>query len=493
MDRMACVNLPEFPLQLLLRRHPEWSSCPVAVVDRDKAQGVILWANDLARKHRILPGMRYAAGLSLAGELRAGVVPEPEIHKNIEALTGRLRFFTVDVEPSRGEPGVFWLSASGLSLLYPSLQKWANLIRTDLVQAGFRASLAVGFSRFGTYAVAKTHKGAVVFKSPSQERAHAARVPIERLGFDPKGRDLLARLGITTVGGFLKLPANDIRKRFGEEVERIYRLATGNGFSPLQPEAPEEPVAKAVDLDHPETNLDRLMVHVEQQLHALLEILTERGEALAAVGIDFVFDNRDTKSERLQPASPTLNLPQITELIRLRLESAALSAGVTEIAIEVESVPVSVKQEELFADKPKRDFAATDRAFARLRAEFGEDAVLKACLRDGHLPEARFEWEPMTAISAPKPRNVQVPPLVRRIFVKPILLSAGHRTPDTQLMSFLDDGSAQEALGPFVISGGWWVREVQREYYFIRTSGGRSLWMYYDRRRKHWYLHGEVE
>ncbi len=33
MDRMACINLPVFKVQLLLRRYPDWRNQPVAVVD----------------------------------------------------------------------------------------------------------------------------------------------------------------------------------------------------------------------------------------------------------------------------------------------------------------------------------------------------------------------------------------------------------------------------------------------------------------------------
>ena len=58
MDRMACIDLPAFPLQLLLHRRPEWREQPVAVVDSDRPQGKILWVNERARASRILPGMR---------------------------------------------------------------------------------------------------------------------------------------------------------------------------------------------------------------------------------------------------------------------------------------------------------------------------------------------------------------------------------------------------------------------------------------------------
>src|SRR5688500_11565108 len=73
-DRLACVDLPAFPLQLLLKRHPEWSAYPAAVVAEDKPQGLILQVNENARRFGVLPGLRYAAGFSLARGLRAGEV-----------------------------------------------------------------------------------------------------------------------------------------------------------------------------------------------------------------------------------------------------------------------------------------------------------------------------------------------------------------------------------------------------------------------------------
>ncbi len=87
MRRTACVDLPALPLQLLLRRHPDWRVHPVAVIDQDRPQGKLLWVNDRARTLGILPGMRYAAALSLAGGLRAGVMPPGEIERAVVSLT----------------------------------------------------------------------------------------------------------------------------------------------------------------------------------------------------------------------------------------------------------------------------------------------------------------------------------------------------------------------------------------------------------------------
>src|SRR5688572_6554628 len=87
---LACVDLPAFPLQLLLRRHPEWITLPAAVVAEDKPQGLILWVNEKARHFGVLPGLRYAAAFSLAKGLRAGEVAPAEIKKAITSLTHRL-------------------------------------------------------------------------------------------------------------------------------------------------------------------------------------------------------------------------------------------------------------------------------------------------------------------------------------------------------------------------------------------------------------------
>ena len=105
MDPLACVDLPAFPLQLLLRRQPEWAFYPAAIVAEDKPQGLILWVNDKARGAGVLPGLRYAAAFSLASGLRVAEVSTAEIDKGVVALTQQLMRFSPEVEPATEEPG----------------------------------------------------------------------------------------------------------------------------------------------------------------------------------------------------------------------------------------------------------------------------------------------------------------------------------------------------------------------------------------------------
>ncbi|MYN65447.1 MAG: DNA polymerase Y family protein [Acidobacteria bacterium] len=523
MDRMACVELPAFPLQLLLQRHPDWAGRPVAVVDRDKPQGVILWVNEHARACRIRTGMRYGAGLSLARTLHAGEVPPAEVDRGVAALADRLRRFSPDIEPSRDEPGIFWLNASGLSHLYASPRRWADAV-VDAVQAGgFRASVAVGFTRFGTYAIARTATAAsgrpvTVLRDAAAERVLAGEAPLEGLGLDPALRDSLQKLGIETLRAFLRLPPAGVRRRFGPGAERLHRLAAGDLWVPLQPLRVRDPLVARHDFDDPETDVSRLIFAVERLLNRLLALLAARHEMLGALTLHLRLDRAGTRSEQIRPAAPTLDAAQLLGLTRLRLEALALDSGVVELRVTARAVRTAAAQQGLFVERPPRDLAAANRALARVRAEFGDGVVVRARLAEAHLPEAQFAWEPLESAprpaptprlalasrSASAPRPVAAPrsaagdvdcrPLVRRIHARPIPLPPRPRhEPDGWLLRGGVTGHVEDLAGPYLVSGGWWRSAVHREYYFARMRDGDLLWIYYDRLRRRWWWQGRVE
>ena len=495
MDRTACINLPFFSIQLLLRRQPSWSSQPVAVVDADKPQGTILQVNALARANRILPGMRYAAGLALDGGLRAAVVPQEEVNKSVLFISHRLRSFSPRVEPASDESGVFWLDADGLERLHGSLTIWAKHIQSEMEHNGFQVTVVVGFTCFGSYLLAKAGHGISVLKNPQVEHTAARQVPIECLGVEPETIDCLEKLGIKTVGQFVNLPSSGIISRFGLKVYQLHLLAAGELRLPLQPEYPLPPAMQKLELDHPEVDIGRIMTIVQRLLTPLLQTLSDRGHALTEILVWFHFDKIGQHVERIRPAAPTLDNRQLLDLIRLRLHSLdKLSDGVVATALVGRSVAAVPKQVHLLEMKPKRDSAAGNRALARVRAELGEHAVVYARLREGHLPEARFVWENLDMLSEPKPRKTKRIPLIRRLYSKPRLLAAyPDLNTNRKIRAGLQMGLAKPERGPYVISGGWWKRPVHREYYYADSRSGEVQWVYFDRVRKKWFLQGRVE
>ncbi|MFQ5789162.1 MAG: DNA polymerase Y family protein [Acidobacteriota bacterium] len=505
-DRLACVDVPALPLQLLLKEHPDWKQAPVAVVAEDRPQSRLLWVNEEASRLGVLPGLRYAIALSLAKDLRAGTVSSDAIQRGVAFLTERLRQYTPAVEPAHPRhqvhegPGVLWLSAWGLERLYGSLDHWAGKIRADLLHSGFQSTIVVGFTRFGTYAVAKSSRGIRIFSDHRSESAAARRVLLKRLEIEPEVRDALDKLGVRTVGEFLRLPAEEVGQRFGSEAHRWHRLASGDLAIPLQPQAAVEPLERQAELEPPDANTERLLFLVKRMLDSILRELALRGEALRELTLRLALERMGPdrgRVETIRPAAPTLDFSQLLGLIRLRLESLRLQAGIQGITLTAWQTQATQEQLLLFARKPRRDPRAAARAFARLRAEFGDGVVVRARLREAHLPGARFQWEPLqdtSRVASPKRGQGGPRPLVRRIYEKPIPLPPrARREPDGWLLRGLEHGPVQDFIGPYILSGAWWAGGVHREYYFVKMKRGDLFWVYYDRRRRRWFLEGNVE
>jgi len=507
MDRWACVDVTALPLQLLLRANPQWADRPVVVVDEDKPNGNILWANRAAQRCNIHPGMRYAEGLSLHSGLCAGVVDGAQIEAAVAEVLTVLREFTPDVEASKAEPGVFWLDASGFRVLWPTLREWAEQVELAVRGLRFHVAVAVGFDRFATYALARrsswSNRGerVLVFPNAKQERSAADDVPIGLLDLGPRLWQALRRLGITNVGQLRKLPAAGLYDRLGEQAFELRQLAGGSLFAPLDPVAHEEPAHAEYEIDPEAHGLDLqgLLFLVKSRLALLCQLLAERGEAITAVRLVLRFDRTGKRTLWIKPASSTLDEVELVDLLRLRLEREKFQDDIVGFEIDAESRKANKQQLRLFLDKPGRDLRDANRALARLRAEFGEQAVVRAVLREAHLPEARFGWEPIAEIAPAEPvsseQGAGAPDrmrLVRRFLDKPRPVT---EEPDYDgwRVGGVRSGPARELVGPYVVSGGWWHREVHRDYYFAETERGSLLWIYRDRDSRRWFVHGYVE
>jgi protein ImuB len=442
--------------------------------------------------------MSYAAALTLDAGLFAGTVSPEETRTEIRTLVPGLRDFTPFVEPSTDEPGIFWLCASGLLPLHGSLTKWACSIGSWLHDEGWLASMAVGFDRFSTYALARSLPEQLqVYDCPDTERAACQQVRLERLGITPKLRDGLARLAVHTVGDFLALPVQGMRRRFGEPAVQLRRMASGEAFAPLRPVASEPERAESLELEWPESRMHPLLFQAKRLLDGLLQSSATRRAAIAGLQLELELDRKDqVVVHALRPATPTLDAALLLDLMRLRLEAApALTAGVVEMRLEVEEVPAHEEQLRLFAALVRRDLEKGAQALARVRAELGTHAVGRFELREGHLPEASFAFVPGVDLQPASPSRSGSPTLMRRLHERPFVLPSPRRLnrEDGWQPRRPEQGPIVRLVGPYVLSGGWWQREVRRDYYFASTRRGDLLWVYYDRDRATWFECGLVE
>ena len=74
-------------------------------------------------------------------------------------------------------------------------------------------------------------------------------------------------------------PPAGLRERFGPKAHRLYRMAAGELWTPLDPCKPEEPVQERRILDDPENDSTRLLFLIKQLLHPMLIALAGRAQA----------------------------------------------------------------------------------------------------------------------------------------------------------------------------------------------------------------------
>jgi protein ImuB len=487
--------VPALPLQLFAARHPDWRGAPAAVVDRDAPHGEVLWSNERARRSGVLAGLRYSAALALCAELRAGTVAAEEIEAGVARLAELLRRFSPEIEPSQHEPGVFWADLSGLELLHPTRIAWCKSVRAALAEAGFEGAVAAGSRRFTCYAIAKALRGArvLVLEDARDEEALARRVPLERIGLEPRVRDDLGKLAVRTVGDLVRLPVESLLLRFGPNASRLHALASGALVAPLEPEHVALPPRASIDLDFPLADVEQVLFVVEELARPLLRELAAQGRAVRALAVHLAIERGGAVEISVEPAEATLDLAQLTRLLRMKLENQRLARGAEQVVVELTPAPATREQLRLFAQRPGRDPRAAAQAFAALRAAFGEDVVVRAVLQPVHLPEARFRWERAGELAPPRPRDVAEPPLVRRLYAKPLTLPTRSRhEEDGWMLRGVTHGPVAQLHGPYFLSGGWWRAYVERDYHFAEMQSGEIFWIYFDRRRRRWFLQGSV-
>ncbi|MFB6351299.1 MAG: DNA polymerase Y family protein [Bradymonadaceae bacterium] len=506
MDRLACVNVIALPLQLLGHRHPDWvDQGPMAVVDEDAPHGTITWVDKEARRARIRPGMRYAEGVSIRRDLRAGTVAEAEIDEVLETIIETLRDYSPFVEADGDETGIFWLDAGGLADIFESPAAWGDAVADELLKTHqLYSSVVVGFTRFGTYAVARAAREVVVFSTITEERGAARGISLRRAGLAPDLCDRLEKLGVETVGQFIRLPPAGIQRRFGEPAHRFHRRARGDLELPLQADLSDGPIQTRIAFDGAVTVESRLVFAIKRQLNPLFGRLADRQHKVTGIELALRGGGEPLETLRIRPASPTTDASRLMELIRLKLENRSLDRGIASADVTVRTRRPEGRQMQLFAEEPPRDLEAANRALERLRAEFGRRAVIRAVLNDAHLPEARFEWEPLQQLETADPaggteglplvsddsEDGDRPGLIRRLWPDPRPLHA-RQTDGDQLE--LPSGDGVFLGGPYLVSGAWWVREVRRAYYFAQRSNGELLWLFWDERRDRWFEQGKVE
>ena len=493
MKRVSCVSLPMFPLQVVLRNKPHWANAPVTIVDDEGPNGRITHLNALAEKGRLRIGMRQTVARDLLPNLHTAVVSPSELSELSRELLQALQTFSPRVEALEQE-GAFSIDPEGLRRLYGGYRNWGTCIHRYLRARHWKSAVVVGFHRHRALAVAIASTGVTVVENADDERAQSDRTPLGMLGLKGEVCESLAALGVETLGDFLGIPGGELHSRFGSEASALHDRFQDDLQLPIQPHTFDEPSSISFQVDPPDNDQTRLLFAIKGALHSLLHQVRARGDAVESLDLTLHLERAPLHEEHIEPASSTLDLMLLVELVRLRLGEIELEGAVEEVELLAHTTRIHAEQVALPGHQPRRDMKAAHRALARIRAAYGEHSVTRAALRDAHLPEASFRWEPIQhARMHDSDRPQHVSSMVRRVYARPKPLPPKRPSEPEAGPSLTQDQAIEHMYGPYRVSGGWWKRLVERDYYYAETDQGDLLWLFFDRPRQRWFLHGVLD
>lgn len=486
-ERIACLWLPEFALQVHRRQHPKLAGQKLAIVDRDHPLGKIMEIERGASNHAVFAGMRYSQALSLDLELCCVVWDAHAVAAAQQEIARSCLDWTPDVECFPEVAGVVWLFYSGMQRLFPQLEAWGQSLLEKLGAQGWEAKLAIGFGRRASYAAVRCQQKALwIAPDASAELDLAGTLALRDLVLPPKDQKRLRELGVYDLKQLWALHASALPDRFGPELRAWHAMHPQDDWGAGQRLALAKPVQCRIELEDVLKRTPVVIARIEQSLQGLAKALLAQGAELSGLEIEFFIVKTWGKSpayqrhEEIYLAQPGRDIQPLLRLLTLRLEAEPLSAAVYQIDLKLKTQRAVQKQESLWGSLQTRDLRQGEQALAVIRAELGNQAVQQAVLCDEHVPEQRFRWESFAGLKFPPKSQALASGLVRRI------------QQQAQMVKGFSLSSKIPLWGPYVLEGNWWSRAIARKEYYVKDRSGFMQWVFFDICKKRWFLQGEV-
>jgi protein ImuB len=537
--RLACLFIPQLPLQAALRRWPELRGTTVALtvthIGRDGRRSQspapvrgaaprIVAVSAEARRAGVRPGLTAAQGMAACVGLSLLPMAEVDVAA-ADAALGDLGFgFAPRIER---EPGRVFLQVDDLGALYPSETALAQTIAARALRVGLGIRVAIAAHK--SIARIATRAGERVLVPGGGESAALAPLPVRLLGepLSPTLTETFARWGIATIGAFAALPASEVSLRLGTEGARLHRLARGEDDEPFLPALPADAIEEALGLDEAITELEPLAFVLRGLFERVLARLACRSLACAGITLRLRLDSRAFDLREIQLAAPTREAAPLLQLARLDLARRPPDAPITELLVVARPARVRAAQLDLLrpaGPAPDR-LAAT---IARLAALVGPENVgaprCENTWREEAVGLTTFQLSPPAEparASHGRPRtpaataNANATPPTPKESAnatetetgQPALNIRRFRPPEEIEVMVGPDGPMAlrgkettarilVAAGPYRLSSEWWQSDAHghngfsRDYWDVHASDGAIYRLHHDRHHDRWFLDG---
>jgi protein ImuB len=269
----ACIHIPNFPVQAVVRNKPELRSRGVAITD-GKSESVIA-ANKSACEAGVQLGM---IGLQVGQLLTIEIHPRSRAQEQAAhaALLDLSFSFSPRVEDTAED--TITLDLEGLERICGSSENIAQKVAQQAAELGLEVNVAVASNPDAALYAARGFAGATIIEcDDTSERL--GPLPVNILAPSDEIMETLSRWGIRTFKALASLPVAQLSERLGQPGVQLQKMARGTSLRPLIPVQPSLHFAEVMELEYAEKELEPLSFILGRLLGQLCARLAARGLA----------------------------------------------------------------------------------------------------------------------------------------------------------------------------------------------------------------------
>jgi protein ImuB len=392
----ACIFIPDFSVQAIIRFEPELRARSVAVLTGRSPLEKVVALNERARQSGVEVGATKSQ-LEAWDDLVLRARSESQETSAHAALLDCAQSFSPEVEDA--SPGTVLLNLAGLEPLFGPLPKIARDLARRVSQMGLEANIAVAANPDAALLAARGFSGLTLIPEGREaERLGVLRVDVLLECFSSDAEqaarwvETFDRWGIRKLRALAALPEVPVSERLGQQGIRLQKLARGAASRNLRILEPRLIFAESVELEYPILLLEplafllnRLLEQVcarlrtralaAQELHLNLELATAQPKGCASCTKTF------TRTLRLP--TPMLDAKVFLKLLQLDLQAHPPGAPIVKIHLSANPARPRALQSGLFQPvfpEPEK----LELTLARIAGIVGEGRVGSVELLDTH-------------------------------------------------------------------------------------------------------------
>lgn len=382
------VDMDAFFVSVELRTRPELRGKPV-IVGFPGERSVVLSGSYEARAFGVKSAMPMAVAMRMCPQ---AVVIEPR-HKLYYEVSGQLmaifESITGLVEPLSVDEA--FLDVTGaLRRLGPPRGIGELIRRRVAAELGITASVGIAETKFvAKIASTRCKPDGLLLIGPDQTVPYLHSLPVGALwGVGAKTKEVLAKMGISTVADVAATPVSSLKKVLGATGEHVHQLAWGVDPRPVTPVRLEKSIG-AEETFATDTDDDALLRRELLRLsHRTAGRLRSSGMVARTVALKLRFADFSTITRSRTVQTPVDSAQLIYAVALQLLESVGTRAmAVRLVGVRAEQLEETARTSlQLSIDRRDDNWRAAEQALDEVARKFGNKSVLPARLME---PENR--------------------------------------------------------------------------------------------------------